>query len=107
WRTPTEGLVVLDRLHHTARRVVYLVAPPLEGLRHGQQHPPQTRAAMPVLRWKVGSTKERLPVRSQKLRQRPSPLSTDRRHRRLVACIHIGPLIPVHLHRDEVIIDHL
>ena len=51
--------------------------------------------------------KIRLTVRRQKRRQRPSPLSADRRHRRLVPRIHIRPLIPVHLHRDKVRVDDL
>src|SRR6185437_4707799 len=75
-------------------------------MRHGQQHTLEARPAIALLRRKVRSAEVRLALRRQKRRQRPSSLSADRGHSRLITRIHIRPLIPIHLHRDEVVVQH-
>ena len=73
--------------------------------RHRQQHALKARPSMPLLRRKIRSAKIRLALGSQKRSQRPSALSADRRHRRLVARVHVRPLVAIHLHCDKMFVD--
>ena len=102
---PRKRLVVLDSLHHAPRRLIYLIPPLFKSLRHRQQNPLQSRSPMPVIRGEIRAPKEWPPIRRQERRKRPSTLPADRSHRSLVPRIYIRPLVPVHLHRDKMLID--
>ena len=100
-----EALVVLDRRHDAGCGFERLVAPFAPHLRHGEQHAPEAGPAIAVVARKVCPAEVGPAVGSEKRGQRPSALPADRRNRRLVARIHIGPLIAIHLHRDIVLVD--
>jgi hypothetical protein len=106
-RPPGERLVVLNRVHHAAADSSTSARRFSERIRHGQQHALKARPPMPVLRRKICPPKVRLALGSKKRSQRPSALPADRRNRRLIARVHIRPLVPVHLHRDKMLIDDL
>src|SRR5207302_8700391 len=97
---------MLDRRHYAAGRLIHLIAPLLKSLRHCEQHTWKPRPPMLIPRRKISPPKKWLPIRSKKRSQRPASLSTDRRHRRLIARIHIRPLIAIHLHRNKLIVDN-
>ncbi len=87
-------------------RLQRLVAALAPHLRHGQQHAPDPRPPVAVVARNIRAAKVRPPVGRQKRRQRPSALPADRRHRRLVARIHVGPLVAIHLHGHKKLVDH-
>ena len=83
------------------RRLQRFVAPLAPHLRHRHQHPPNARPPIAVVARNIRAAKVRPPIGRQKRRQRPAALPADRRHRRLVARIHVRPLVAIHLHRDK------
>ena len=98
---------MLDGRHHAARRLQRLIAPLAPHLRHGQQHPPNPGPPVAILARNIRAAKVRPPIGSQKRGQRPAALPGNRRHRGLVARIHIRPLVAIHLHRDKMLVDEL
>ena len=73
---------------------------------------PSARAPKPgppiaIFARNIRAAKVRPPIGSQKRGQRPSALPADRGDRGLVARIHIGPLVAIHLHRDKMLVDEL
>ncbi len=105
-RVAGKVFVVFNRRHHAARRFHDLVAARLPRLYHAAQHPLEAGPAVAVVAGKIRSPKERLALRSQHRGQGPPVLSADGGHRGLVARIHIRPLIAIHLHRDEILVNH-
>jgi hypothetical protein len=63
-------------------------------------------AVFPVGR-EVGPAVEDLPPRRQERGEGPASLPRDRLHRTLVARIHVGALVPVHLDADEVPVEEV
>ena len=100
-----KALVVLDGGHHAAGGLQRLVAPLAPNLRHGHQHAPDARPSVAIVARNIGAAKVRPSVGRKKCRQRPAALPADGRHRRLVARIHIGPLVAIHFHGNKKLID--
>src|SRR5208283_5317971 len=69
------------------------------------EHALETGPPVSVRRRKVSPSIKRFAVGSEKRRQRPSALPTERGHRRLVPAVNIRTLVPIHLHRDVVLVD--
>ena len=103
---PGIGFIELNRLQRAAGRLQHLVAARLPCLGHTQQHPRKAGPPIAVIAGKIGSAEERLAVGGEHRGQGPSILPADGGHRGLVAGVHIRPLVPVHLHRDKVLVDH-
>ena len=80
-------------------------APLAPNLRHGQQNASDSRPAVPLVARNVGAAEVRPPIRREKRGQRPPSLPADRRHRRLVARVHIRSLIAIDLHGHKMLID--
>ncbi|OLD48053.1 MAG: hypothetical protein AUI83_13695 [Armatimonadetes bacterium 13_1_40CM_3_65_7] len=74
-------------------------------LSHAQQDAFEARPAERIYRREVGAAEEDLPVRREEAGQRPAALSADGADRLLVARVEIGPLVPVNLDGDEVLVD--
>ena len=98
-----EALVVLDGGHHAGRGLQRLVAPLAPHLRHGQQHAANSRPAVAVVARNIGAAKVGPAIGSEKRGQRPAALPADGRNRGLVARIHVGPLVAIHFHGDEML----
>src|SRR3989441_10483447 len=55
----------------------------------------------------VGAPEEHLALRIEKRRKGPTPLAGERLHGALIACVHVGPLIAIHLDADELLVEEL
>jgi hypothetical protein len=84
---------------------LYLVAPPPIGVEHAAQHGAKPRSSILPVRRKVRAAEEHLSVRSEEGRQRPSSLLGEHLHRALVPRVHVGPLVPVDLDADKVLVE--
>ena len=100
-----EALIVLDGGHHACGGLERLVAPLVPHLGHGQQHAAKAGPAVAVVARKVGAAKVGPAVGSEKRGQRPAALPADGRDRGLVARVHVGPLVAIHLHGDKMLVD--
>ena len=100
-----EAFAVCDRLHHAAGGLLHLVMLVVERARHGHQHTAKAGPAVALLRREVGTAKVGPAIGCEEGGQRPSALPADGRNRGLVPGVHIGPLVSIHLHRDEVFVD--
>src|SRR5690606_22927522 len=92
------------RLHRTRvlRRALRALLPHARDL---AQHLAERWAAEPVLRREVRPAVVHLAVGREERRQRPATLTGQRLHRALVTRVPIRPLVPVHLHRYEQLVD--
>src|SRR6185503_1933726 len=96
---------MLDGIHHAGGRLESLVPAFLPDLRHRQQHSAETGASIAVISGEIRATEIWSPIRRQKSREWPAALSADCRYCSLVSRIHIRPFIPIHFHRNEMIVD--
>ena len=64
-------------------------------------------AVVVVLGWEVGAAEEDLAVRREECREWPADLPGQRLDGTLIAGIHVGPLVAVHLDADEVAVQDL
>ena len=80
-----------------AGHVVPLVAPGLGDVQH------QLPEVIPGV---VGAAEERLLLRRHEHRHRPAALAGHGLGRGHVDRVHVGPLLPVHLDRDHVLVEH-
>ncbi len=71
------------------------------------EHVDKTGPAVRPARRKIGSAIKRLSIRRQPDRKGPSSLSRQSLHGRHVNPVDVGPLLPVHLHRDELPVENL
>ena len=71
------------------------------GLGDPVEDPAEAGPAPPVLRREVGAAEERGPVRGDEDGERPAPGAGGALDERHVDLVHLGPLLPVHLHRHE------
>ena len=71
----------------------------------GEEHATKTRAAHLVFRREIGAAEKRLSIGKQKSREWPPALAGDGANGRLIARVHVGTLIAVHFHRDEMLVD--
>jgi len=79
-----------------------------ERARNFHQHAAKARPAVSVVvRREVGAAEEDLAVRGQKRGERPAALPAQRLYGALVAGVHIGPLVAVHLDAHEIAIQDL
>src|SRR5208282_3174025 len=62
-----------------------------------KQHALETRPPVRVRRRKVSPAIKWLAIGSKKSRKRPPALPRKRAHRRLIAAVNIGTLVPIHL----------
>ena len=69
------------------------------------QHAADARPSIPLLARNVGAAKIGSAVGSEEGGQRPSALPADGRDRGLIARVHIGPLVAIHLDRDKMLVD--
>ena len=102
---PGKGLIVLDGGHHAGGGLQCLIAPLSPDLRQGREHPPKARPPVAFVGRNIGAAEVGPPVGSQKDRQRPTALAGDRRDRDLIARVHVGPLVAIHLDRYKVLVD--
>ncbi len=98
---------MFDGCHYADGGFQRFVAALAPDLGHGQQNAANTGAAIPIIAGNVSAAKVRAAVGSEKRRERPATLPGDRRDRGLVARVHVGTLVAIHLHRNEILIDHL
>jgi hypothetical protein len=78
---------------------------PLPGFGHLLEEGCEAWTAIPVGRGEVGPREERLLVWSQEDGHGPAPLSpVERQGRRHVDLVEVGPLFPVRLDADEVLV---
>ncbi len=70
-----------------------------------QEQPFETRPPVAVVRREIGAARERLQVRRQKHRHRPTALARQHLHRGHVNLIEVGPLLAIDLDADEVLIE--
>src|SRR3989442_2596190 len=75
------------------------------GVRHREEHTAEARPPVPVLRWQVRAPVETLAVRREERSERPAALARHRADGLLEARVDVRPLVPVHLDRDEVLVD--
>src|SRR6185312_6114004 len=75
------------------------------GAGDGQQHALETGASPLVVRRKVGAAVKGLTLGGEKGGEGPATLSADGGNRGLVAAIHVGALVAIHLDGNEVLID--
>ena len=92
---------VRDRLRHACALDLDLVAPGLPGVGDPLQDLAERRHAVPGLVGEVRARVERLPVRREEDRHRPAARAGHRLDRVHVDPVHVGTLLPVHLHSDE------
>ncbi len=60
-----------------------------------------------VVRREVGAAEKHFALGRQECRERPAALPAERLHGALVARVHVGPLVAVHLHAHEIAIQDL
>src|SRR5262249_26114645 len=82
-----------------------LVALVGEGVRDGLKNSRKTRTAHRILRRKICAAEKRTALWRQKTSERPAALPRNSAHGRLIARVHIGPLIAIHFYRNKVAID--
>src|SRR5208283_4225414 len=95
---PGKRLSFRHRLRKGLRRPRQILAFLLVSVGHRQQYPPKSRPPHVILRREICAAKKRLPVGHQESRERPPTLSANRADRGLVAGIHVGPLVAIHLY---------
>ena len=100
-----KGLVVLDGGHGAGGRFQRLVAALAPDLGQRGQHPAKARPAIAVVGRNIGAAEVGPAVGREKGRQRPAALAGDGRDRSLVARVHVGPLVAIHLHGDKMLVD--
>ncbi len=103
-----------DPLAHAGERLADLLSAlrhlrPLRPVELGDtfQHASEAGASVAVLRREIGPAEKDFAVRGEEGGERPAALPRDRLHRPLVAAVHVGPLVPVHLDGDEEPVDDL
>src|ERR1700722_9436739 len=96
---------MLDRRHHAAGSFQRLIAPLTPHLRHSPHPAPPSRPSVTIVARNIRAAEVRSSIGCEKRRQRPPTLPADCRHRRLVARIHIGTLIAIHLYSNKKVVD--
>src|SRR6185437_13545017 len=94
-----------DSFLQRLRGIIHFTAAAFESLGNGLQNTLQTRPAAGVLGRKIGTAEKRLTIRSEKSRERPAALSGNRAHGGLVARVHVGTLVAIHLYGNVKLID--
>ncbi len=85
---------------------VHLLAARIESFGDRKQDAFETGAADGIFRRKIRAAVKRLAVRREKRGERPAALSGNGADGGLVARVHVGALVAVHLHRDVKLVDH-
>src|SRR5439155_22232107 len=75
------------------------------GIGHRQEDASEARPSMRVLRGKIRASVEHLPVRGEERGERPTALARDRADGLLVPRVYVRSLVPVHLDRNEAVVD--
>ena len=96
-----------DGAHHALGRLQHFAVFFAIRLRQRQQHASEAGTPVIILRRKICSAIKRLAFRREKRRKRPAALPADGLHRGLVAAVHVGALVAIHLDRDEMLIHDL
>ena len=98
------------RLRHSLfqrfRGTIYFGPPRLERIGNSQQDAFESRPAHRVFRREIGAAEKWLAVGRQERSQRPAALPGNRADRRLIARIHVRPLVAIHLHGHIKFVDH-
>ena len=74
-------------------------------LSNRKQHTLKTGPSVLVGRREVRPPIKRFAVGSKKRRKRPPALSCERAHRRLIPAVNIRTLVPIHLHRNVMLVN--
>ena len=76
------------------------------GVEHARRARSETRGCPYfAVRREVGAAVEDLAVGREEGGERPAALAGERLHRALIAGVHVGPLVAVHLDADEVLVE--
>ncbi len=90
-------------LHHL--RLLHYVAMLLRiRVGNAQQHATKAGTPIAIARRKISSAIKGLAIRRKKRRQRPPALPAHRLYRRLIPAVNVRTLVPIHLHRNEMLI---
>ena len=100
-----KGFIVLDGGHGAGGGLQGLIAALAPDLGQGGEHPPKARPPIAVVGRNVGAAEVGPAVGSEKGGQRPAALAGDGRDGGLVARVHVGPLVAIHLHGDIKLVD--
>src|SRR5690606_29628461 len=92
----------LDDAADRAGLFSHLAAPLAPDLEHPLEHCAESGTPIPAVGWEVGAAVEDLAVGSQDGGEGPSALPGERLNGALIAGVHVGPLVPIHLDTDEV-----
>ena len=104
---PGKVLIVFDCSHRARGRIQRLFAPFPPHLGQRREHLLESGPPKAVFGRNIGAAEVRPPVGRQKGRQRPAALAGDGRNRGLVAYVHIGPLVAIHLHGHKMLVDEV
>jgi hypothetical protein len=108
WRRLPRSAVVQVGVQHLPDRLglrLDLAPPGAVRVQHAREHRAEPGLAVLRLRRKVGAAEEHVALGSQEGCERPTALAGERLDRALVARVHVGPLVPVHLDADEVLVE--
>ena len=100
-----ERLRLRHRVRQCLRRTVHVRAALAVGLGHRGENSPESRPPHGVVRREIGPAEKRPPIGRQESGQRPAALAGDGADGRLVARVHVGPLVAVHLHGNVELVD--
>ena len=95
-----------DVLHQLARRLVDLLAVVVPHAAHGAEHLAERAHALARRRREVRAAEERLAVGLEEDGERPPAAAGDRDDGLHVDRVDVGPLLPVDLDADEVLVHH-
>ena len=97
--------MLLKLVDAAVRALQHLLAILLPGLHQLQQQVLEADAPALVVRRKISAAKKGLQIRREKNAHRPAATTRRRLHVGHVGQVHVRPLLPVHLHRHEVLVD--
>jgi len=100
FRLRQRALDHLRLFHHVAAFIA-------KGVRDRSEHPPEAGTPVSILGREISPAIKRFAIRREKRGERPSALPADRADRNLVPAVDVWTLIPVHLHRDESLVQNL
>jgi len=89
------------RFQELAAGLEHLAPPAVVGLRDGLEHARERGHAVTVDRREVGASVERHPLRGEEHGHGPAAAPGHRLHGLHVDLVHVGPLLAIHLDRDE------
>src|SRR5215831_12025579 len=101
---PGKRFRLRDRVFDHRRLLHYVAVLFPVGVGDAEQYPAKAGTSISIPRREIRPAIKRLTARREKGSERPSALSADRLHRRLVSAIDIRALIAINFHCYEVLI---